>query len=105
MKKCSYRCVLSGKRFDDIHHIYGFNLILNEALEVLNLDVKDNINKYSKLELKKILLTFREIQSHHPLGVCLTKEIHMKFHEIYGYGNNTEEQWNHFVENYNKKVA
>lgn len=105
MKKCSYRCVLFGKRFDDIHHIYGFNLILNEALEVLNLDVKDNINKYSKLELKKILLTFREIQSHHPLGVCLTKEIHMKFHEIYGYGNNMEEQWNHFVENYNKKVA
>ena len=54
--------------------------------------------------MNNILSTFRKIQSNYPLGVCLTKEIHKKFHEVYGYGNNTEEQWNDFVKNYNKIV-
>ena len=47
-----------------------------------------------------ILNCFREIQSTYPLGICLTKEIYYLFHSIYGYGNNTEEQWNEFVENF-----
>lgn len=44
-----------------------------------------------------ILNVFRTIQSSYPLGVCLTKEIHTLFHNIYGYGNTTETDWNNFV--------
>lgn len=105
MKKCNYKCVLSGKRFDDIHHIYGLNLILNETLEILNMVLKNDINDYSQKELKDILNTFRKIQNKYPLGVCLTKDIHKKFHNIYGYGNNTKEQWDKFCLEYNKNVA
>ena len=35
--------------------------------------------------------------------VRIKSEIHNDFHNIYGRGNNTREQWNEFVENLNKK--
>ncbi|MDY2606528.1 MAG: hypothetical protein SOV90_01155 [Lachnospiraceae bacterium] len=104
MENCNYKCIITGKRFDDIHHLYGLNLILNETLDKLNIKIRNDINDYTQEELNNILSTFRKIQSNYPLGVCLTKEIHKKFHEVYGYGNNTEEQWNDFVKNYNKIV-
>lgn len=100
MKNCNYHCVLSNKRFDEIHHIYGFNLILSETLEKLEVTLKEDINDYSKEELMSILNCFRDIQSTYPLGVCLTKEIHSLFHSVYGYGNNNQEQWNEFISNY-----
>lgn len=63
-------------------------------------EVKDTMDDYSDEELKDILITFREKQSKYPLGVCLSKEIHMLFHHNYGYGYNTPEQWEDFVSNY-----
>ena len=38
-------------------------------------------------------------------GVTVSKEIHKEFHNIYGYGNNTEEQWNEFIENRNREAS
>lgn len=109
MKKCNYRCIISGKRFDEIHHIYGFNLILSETFDKLGIELKEDINDYLKEELMDILNCFRKIQSNYPLGICLTKEIHCLFHSVYGYGNNTEEQWDEFVTDfkngkYNKEL-
>lgn len=96
-----YKCVLTGNRFDDIHHIYGLNLILNEVLDILDIDVKSTMNDYTEDELSSILNMFRIKQAEYPLGVCLCKEVHMLFHNKYGYGNNTEEQWEEFVKNFN----
>lgn len=100
MKNCKYKCVLTGRRFDDIHHIYGLNLILNEVLDILNIDVKPTMDDYTEEELDSILDMFRLKQSEYPLGVCLCKEVHMLFHNKYGYGNNTEEQWEEFVNDF-----
>lgn len=100
IQECNYKCILTNQRFDHVHHIYGLNLILNETLDKLNIEIKPSIDDYSKEELQLILDCFREKQNTYPLGVCLTKEIHMKFHEIYGYGNNTIEQWNEFVSDF-----
>ena len=102
MKNCEYKCVLTGERFDDIHHIYGLNLILNETMYNLNIEVKENMDDYTSEELRKILDTFRNIQSTYPLGVCLSKPVHSLFHSIYGYGDNTQEQWNEFVKDFKK---
>lgn len=94
---CNYKCILTGKRFNDIHHIYGLNLILNEVLEELSIDIKDKMDDYTNKELRDILDLFRIKQNEYPLGVCLTKDVHMLFHNKYGYGNNTEIQWDEFV--------
>lgn len=97
MIACKYKCVLTGGHFDEIHHIHGLNLILNETLEKLNINIKPNMDDYTKDELKLILNTFREIQAKYPLGVCLTKACHKEFHDTYGYGDNTQEQWDEFI--------
>lgn len=100
MKHCKYRCVLTNNRFDDIHHIYSFNLIISEVIEALNLDLTKSIDDFSKEELQQILEFFRHIQNKYPLGVCLSKDIHILFHNLYGYGNTTVFEWNEFVFNY-----
>jgi hypothetical protein len=100
MQECGYKCVLTGGQFDDIHHKYGFNLILKEALEITGIDDRESIDDYSELELEYILNTFRTIQDKYPLGVCLSRNVHVLFHQIYGYGNNTIEQWDGFEEKY-----
>ncbi len=101
MKNCNYKCILTGKRFDDIHHLYGFNSILDETLNSLNLEYKDIINEYLEDHLKQISDKFLELHYKYPLGVCLTKEIHMLFHSIYKYGRNTPQQFTEFQQRYN----
>ena len=84
------------------------NLILNETLEYLQIEIKEKFEDYSEEELDDIVKTFLEKQNNYPLGVCLKKDIHKQFHDKYGYGNNTIEQWNEFVDSYknsNIKIA
>ena len=103
MKKCNYKCVLTGSKNYDIHHLYGFNTIVKETLNVLDKENKlysKDINEYTKNELDYILSVSNNIHNKYPLGVCVDKNIHIMFHEIYGQGGNTEYQWNTFVDNY-----
>ena len=104
---CNYQCVITGKRFQDIHHLYGMNLILQETLQDLDYSEDVTIDKLSDRDLDLILNHFYEVQDKYPLGICLTKEVHKEFHDDYGYGNNTPEQFKEFlnVHNYNLKIA
>ena len=104
-RNCGFKCYFTGERFQDIHHIYGMNMILNEVLETLEIDIKDDFNDYSEEELASIVELFIEIQNKYPLGICLRNDIHKLFHNIYGYGYNTQDQWNEFVETYNCSLA
>ena len=99
MANCNYKCILSGKRFDVIHHLYSFNLIFQDTINKYNFEIKE-VSDYSNEELHLISDAFLAEQALHPLGVCITEEIHRHFHSIYGYGFNTPEQWNEFVKLY-----
>lgn len=95
MKFCDYKCVITGERFDVVHHLYPFHKIIEDAVCELNLQFSKNISGYSDEE--NILLTNKILELHdkHPLGVCLKKSIHEKFHLLYGY-NATEEDFYNF---------
>ena len=49
-KACNYRCILTGKKFDDIHHLYGMNLILDETMRNLSIPYKA-FNDYTQFDL------------------------------------------------------
>lgn len=104
MEACEYKCIFTGSKNFAIHHIYGFNTILKEVYEILdneNLLKSTKIEDYTKEELDYFLSIFNDIHSKYPLGMCVRKDIHDLFHNIYGSGGNTIEQWNEFCEEMN----
>lgn len=101
-ENCNYKCFFSKERFDNIHHLYSFNSIVEDTLSELELPLYENISLYSNEELLKIINKCIEIHYRYPLGICLSEKYHAKFHMEYGYGNNTPEQFYKFVENYYK---
>lgn len=99
MKNCNYKCILTGERFDHIHHLYSFNKIIKETFDILKIKIKIYISDYSIEQLQLIDKTFLELHSKYPLGVCLTKDIHDLYHRIYG-DDNTPEQFKEFINKY-----
>jgi hypothetical protein len=95
MVACNYKCVISGNRFDDIHHIYGFNFILEELLQITNLQIK-NIGDYSESELNFLIDTCKQLHEKYGDGACINRKIHSLYHKIYGYGSNTPKQFEEF---------
>lgn len=100
MKACNYRCVLTGDYFDEIHHLYSFRNIVNEVFLILGLDQRQAVKDYSEEEFNKIKTTLKYLHQKYGLGVCLKKEIHKLFHDLYGYKNNIPEQFYEFVNRY-----
>ena len=100
----NFTCALTGVRSNIIvHHIRSFNLILDEAIHQINFPIYNNINNYTDEQLNQIFDTFYNLQESYKNYVCLTESVHKQFHSIYGYGNNTEEQWKEFVDTYYKQ--
>jgi hypothetical protein len=103
MQNCHFCCVIcgTGHRFNDVHHLYNFFSIMNESLSDLNLSKRDTVADYTEDEL--FLLTNKVIEKHseHPLGVCLCRKHHKLFHAKYGLFDNTPEQWDEFIQNFN----
>lgn len=105
MAWCNYKCVITGKNFDEVHHLYGVNMIMKEIIEALDVPPNIDPNNYPQDELQEILDMFDKKQSEHGLGVCLSKEMHTLFHFEYGYGDNTPEQFKEFCQKHNFKLS
>lgn len=100
VKECNYRCVLTDGKFDVIHHLYSFHKILEETINETKLPIHPKVSDYTKEELKTLEDKCLEIHYRYPLGICLTKEVHKKFHSIYGKENNIPEQFEEFKTKY-----
>ena len=98
MRKCNYKCDISGKRFQVIHHLYNFSDIVKETLKEVQLDYKE-IGEYTEEELSLLVETCNKLHNKYGLGVCLTENLHKEFHSIYGIENNTPKQYYEFKEN------
>ena len=105
MMACNYKCDITGNRFDDIHHLYGFDKILQEVLENTKVELKEIISEYTNEELLMLEEECVKLHEKYGLGVCLTREMHELFHKEYGYGNNTPEQYYEFKNKYQKESA
>jgi hypothetical protein len=100
MKNCNYKCVITGKHFNDIHHLYSFHLILEEAIKELSFNLKLRVGDYTNEELIVLTNKVKELHNKYPLGICLCKKIHDLFHKFYGFRNNTPEQFTEFTQRY-----
>lgn len=92
-------CIVTGTKNNKniIHHLYGFNSILEEALLELKLSIRPEVNMYNQEELKSIEDLCLTKHYSYGFGVCVFYEIHNIFHKIYGKGNNTPSQWEDFI--------
>lgn len=96
MEKDHYRCVVTGSKDFEVHHLVNVSTLIHETLKNLNLPFKDFKN-YSDDELNQILNEYLRLQGQYPLGICLRKDLHVLFHSLYGQQNNTPEQFNRFL--------
>ncbi len=97
MEKCNYKCVITGEPFDDIHHVYGFNRIVQDTLNAENLPIHPIIGDYTQDELERLANRCLAIHFEHELGVCLTKKMHEKFHKQYSYHTYTVDDFGKFL--------
>lgn len=98
MKSCDYRCIITGSKNFEIHHLYPLNKIINDSLNELGLEKNNFIGDYSENEFRPILNKILELHYRHPLGVCLRKDIHVLFHKKYGRENCTPQDFLDFHE-------
>ena len=102
MQECNFQCVLTGSKDFHIHHLYNFQYILNEFCSSYDFNLDADINTLSKEEQNKLIFTFNDFHNKFGLGVCVSKDLHILFHHIYGRNLNTPKQWNEFMDNYRK---
>jgi hypothetical protein len=97
MADCDYKCVITGGKFDNIHHLYSFSSIIQEAIVNVGLDKKQYACDYNVEELSSLVAEVQRLHTIYPLGVCLREDVHRTFHKLYKRENNTPEQWKEFV--------
>ena len=106
------KCQLTGKKVhggnSDVHHLYGFNMIVLEAHELYGIQVKPQVKDYTEDELHKLEEYVTSWHKDTSNAVLLSEEVHDLFHTckdedgnvLYGSGNNTPEQFKEFRERY-----
>lgn len=100
MKSCNYKCILTNEKFDHIHHLYPYKNIIDECFYNLKIERKLTVSDYSKHDFLNICNEIRRLHDEYGIGVCLSKKVHKKFHDNYGYFNNTTEQFYDFAKKY-----
>ena len=101
IEECDFKCILTGSKDFDIHHIISFNIIIKNFILECDIVLKDCFEDYTLDELNNISSMFVKYHNKYPTGVCIEKKLHIEFHKMYGDINN-EEQWNIFVNKFNK---
>lgn len=97
-KFASYHCVITGKDFDNVHHLYPFKNIVEDLFNNLGLNKKSSIVKYTKDEELLIRNEIKRLHNFHGYGAPLNKDVHKLFHDIYGYTETTYSDFIDFVE-------
>lgn len=95
-EECGFKCVLTENEQYDVHHIYGYSNIIQNALDNLQMKAKEDYTPFEISLLRDEVLKLHESCK----GVCLDRILHVEFHKMFGKVNNTEEQFVEFTEMY-----
>jgi len=98
MKVNGYKCILTGDKDFHIHHLYSFNKILKETIDILNIEIYNTIGDYTNEEIIKLTNTFLGLHEKYGFGVPLSKKLHNLYHSatlLYS-DDNTPEQFEEF---------
>lgn len=97
-----FKCAITGEYEEDlaIHHLKAFSTIISETSNKLKIPVLRKIKDYKNIEdfykLKKEVINAHKVSN----GIVLKRDIHNTFHDIYGRGENTIEQFDEFLKEY-----
>lgn len=94
---CGYKCVITGGKFDNVHHTIAFRDIVDEIFELTKIEVKPKVCDYSVEELEILRTVLRNLHTLYGFGACINKEIHKLFHDNYGYTKFTPYDFLDFV--------
>lgn len=103
LRQYNYKCYFTKEWSKDleIHHTKSFSDILQETVLSLSLPVKLQVSEYSIEEIHLLEDKCLELHYKYGLGIPLRKDIHVLFHQQYGYdGNTTEEDFKEFEQRY-----
>lgn len=101
-KQCDITGVAEGEL--DIHHLINFQTILNQASNNTNIPLIYKPNEFEKYGYDFNILVTEFLNLHKEVpAVLLKKELHQNFHKIYGYKNNTPDQYYEFKKIFLKK--
>lgn len=100
-QEANYTCQLTGKQGQlHTHHLYAFSLIVVDAHNTYDIEVKQQIGDYTEEELKLLEEYVADWHKDSSNAVVLSEEAHRLFHNLYGKGNNTKEQYEEFKQRY-----
>lgn len=86
---CNYKCIFTGGRFQNIHHIISFNSLIDKALDITRLERRSKISDYSNEEYENLKTCLIELHNQTLFGACLCEELHELFHKEYTYYDST----------------
>lgn len=99
----NYRCAITGQKSSElvVHHLYkSFQQILDEAIVNVGIDIdikRDSLSHLLDTDLFNALADeCIKLHINYGYGVPLLKEVHKKFHDIYGYHNTTLKDFEEF---------
>ena len=98
------KCQLTGKHVhggnSDVHHLYGFNMIVKDGHDLHNIEIKPQVKDYTDEELKLLEDYVTSCHTDTTNAVLLSEDVHDLFHSLYGQGDNTPEQFEEFRQRY-----
>jgi hypothetical protein len=100
MEACGYKCMITGEKYIEVHHLHPFHLILEEIASIVDFEIKQKIGEHTSEELDLLEKLCIDLHNKYGLGICLSPTIHRQFHSIYGNRNNTVEQFISFVKEF-----
>jgi len=88
IKLCDNKCVFTNNKIFDVHHLQPFNEIIKEAVNILNIKIKDKYTTEEYINIKRLVV---ELHNKYPLGVCISNKIHNLFHSLYSKESSIED--------------